>query len=324
MNNQVKTLSDAIRYFADEQVCIDTVAMMRFPNGPECPKCASLAERQHWLKTQKRWQCRDCGKQYSVKVNTVFEDSAIKLDKWLTAMWLLANCKNGISSYEIAKDIGVTQKSAWFMLQRIRLAMKNGSVLKLGGTGGPVEVDETFIGGKPQNMHAAKRLKRKTATNGYAEKAIVVGMLDRDTRQVRAKMIPNVKRDTLQNAIIAGIERKSTVYTDGYHAYDTLKVRDFVHETVNHVDEYVRGNVHTQGIENFWSLLKRGLKGTYVAVEPFHLDRYLDEQVFRFNNRATRDNPLNDADRFLLALSQISGKRLTYAELTGKAGVPQF
>jgi transposase-like protein len=324
MNNEVKTLSDAIRYFADEQVCIDIVSMMRWPNGPECPKCASLAERQHWLKTQKRFQCRDCGKQYSVKVNTVFEDSAIKLDKWLTAMWLLANCKNGISSYEIAKDIGVTQKSAWFMLQRIRLAMKNGSVLKLGGTGGPVEVDETFIGGKPKNMHAAKRLKMKTALDGYAEKAIVVGMLDRHTRQVRAQVIPNVKRETLQNQILNGIERKATVYTDGYHAYDGLKVRDFVHETVNHVEEYVRGNVHTQGIENFWSLLKRGLKGTYVAVEPFHLDRYLDEQVFRFNNRATKDNPLNDADRFLLAVSQISGKRLTYAELTGKVGESAF
>jgi transposase-like protein len=324
MKNEVKTLTDAIRYFADEQVCIDTVAMMRFPNGPECPMCASLAARQHWLKTQKRWQCRDCGKQYSVKVNTVFEDSAIKLDKWLTAMWLLANCKNGISSYEIAKDIGVTQKSAWFMLQRIRLAMKNGSVLKLGGTGGPVEVDETFIGGKPKNMHAAKRLKMKTATNGYAEKAIVVGMLDRDTRQVRAQVIPNVKRETLQNQILDGVERKATVYTDGYHAYDGLKAQQFVHETVNHVEEYVRGNVHTQGIENFWSLLKRGLKGTYVAVEPFHLDRYVDEQVFRFNNRATKDNPLTDADRFLLAVSQVSGKRLTYAELTGKVGESAF
>jgi len=325
MDNQVKTLTDAIRYFADEQVCIDTVAMMRWPNGPECPKCASLAERQHWLKVQKRWQCRDCGKQFSVKVNTVFEDSAIKLDKWLTAMWLLANCKNGISSYEIAKDVGVTQKSAWFMLQRIRLAMKNGSVLKMGGKkGGPVEVDECFIGGLPKNMHADRRAKQKIGMNGYAEKAIVVGMLDRNTRQVRAQVIPNVKRETLQNHVLNGIERKSTVYTDGWVGYDGLKVREFVHETVNHIEEYVRGEVHTQGIENFWSLLKRGLKGTYVAVEPFHLDRYLDEQVFRFNNRATKDNPLTDADRFLLALSQVSGKRLTYAELTGKVGEIPF
>src|ERR1039458_4531125 len=234
MKNELKTLSDAIRYFDDEQVCIDTVAGMRWPDGPQCPACLMPDTRQHWLKTQRRWQCRDCGKQYSVKVNTIFEDSAIKLDKWLTAMWLLANCKNGISSYEIAKDIGVTQKSAWFMLQRIRLAMKNGSVLKLGGTGGPVEVDETFIGGKPKNMHAAKRLKMKTAIDGYAEKAIVVGMLDRDTRQVRAQVIPNVKRETLQNQILNGIERKSTVYTDGYHAYDGLKVRDFVHRSEEH------------------------------------------------------------------------------------------
>jgi transposase-like protein len=324
MNNQVTTLLDAIRYFADEQVCIDTVAMMRWPNGPECAACLAAAPRQHWLKNQRRWQCRECGKQYSVKVNTVFEDSPIKLDKWLTAMWLLANCKNGISSYEIARDVGVTQKSAWFMLQRIRLAMKNGSVLKLGSAGGPVEVDETFIGGKPKNMHADKRLKQKIGMNGYAEKAIVVGMLDRDTRKVRAKVIPNVRRETLQAAVLNGIERKATVYTDGWPGYDGLKTQEFIHDTVNHATEYVKGNIHTQGIENFWSLLKRGLNGTYVAVEPFHLDRYLDEAIFRFDNRATKDNPLNDADRFLLAVSQISGKRLTYAELTGKVGESAF
>jgi len=148
-----------------------------------------------------------------------------------------------------------------------------------------------------------------------------MGMLDRDLREVRAKVIPNVKREVLQSEIIEGIEKGSTVYTDGYSSYDRLSAQDYIHETVNHVEEYVRGEVHTQGIENFWSLLKRGLKGTYVAVEPFHLDRYVTEQIFRYNNRATKDNPLNDSDRFLLALSQVAGKRLTYAELTGK--VPQ-
>ncbi len=122
----------------------------------------------------------------------------------------------------------------------------------------------------------------------------------------------------MQNEILSNIERKTPIYTDSYAGYDGLKVRDFVHETVNHLDEYVRGEVHTQGIENFWSLLKRGLKGTYVAVEPFHLDRYVTEQMFRYNNRATKDNPLDDADRFMLALSQIVGKRLTYKEVTGK------
>jgi len=318
------SLLEAIRYFSDVDVCIEFVASLRWLDGiAQCPHCE--AKNAGFLKTRRIWKCRECRKQFSVKTGTIFEESPIGLDKWLMAIWLVVNCKNGISSYEIARDLNITQKSAWFMLHRIRLALKNSNWSKMGGTkGGPVEVDEAFIGGVPKNMHASRRAKMKIGMNGYAEKAIVVGMLDRNTRQVRASVIPNVKRETLQNHVLNGIERKSTVYTDGWSGYDGLKVREFVHETVNHVDEYVRGQVHTQGIENFWSLLKRGLKGTYVAVEPFHLDRYLDEQMFRFNNRATKDNPLNDADRFMLAVSQISGKRLTYAELTGKVQPPAF
>jgi transposase-like protein len=199
----------------------------------------------------------------------------------------------------------------------IRLAFKNGIVGKFGSDGGPVEVDETFIGPKPQKMHRARRLKMQSAQNGQT-KTIVMGMLDRDSRQIRAKVIPNIKREVLQAEILNGIEKGSTVYTDGCTAYDHLKAQEYIHETVNHVGEYVRGQVSTQGIDNFWSMLKRGLTGTYIAVEPFHLDRYVDEQVFRYNNRATKDNPLTDCDRFLLAVSQIVGKRLTYAELTGK------
>ena len=317
-----KTLLEAIQYFSDEQVCIDAVAMMRWPQGVRCGYCD--ADKPYYLSTQKRWKCRSCRKQFSVKVNSIFEDSPISLKKWLPALWLIVNCKNGISSYEIARDLGITQKSAWFMLQRLRLALKAGNLaFKLGGTGGPVEVDECFIGPKPQAMHADRRMKLKKAANGFAEKTAVVGMLDRDTRQVRAKMVPNVKRETLQNEILAQIEGKSTVYTDGYVGYETLAQRDFIHSTVNHATEYINGQVHTQGIENFWSLLKRGLKGTYVAVEPYHLDRYLDEQVFRFNHRATDDNPLNDADRFYIALAQVAHKRLTYAELTGKVSTTQ-
>jgi transposase-like protein len=311
------SLLEAVRYFSDVDVCIEFVASLRWLDGvAQCPHCE--AKNAGFLKTRRIWKCRECRKQFSVKTGTIFEESPIGLDKWLMAIWLVVNCKNGISSYEIARDLKVTQKSAWFMLHRIRLALKNGTWAKLGGGREPVEVDETFIGGKPKNMHAAKRLKMKTALNGYAEKAIVIGMLDRDSRQVRTKVIPNVKRDTLQTEILNAIEHKATVYTDGWPGYDDLAKKEYIHETVTHIEEYVRGNVHTQGIENFWSLLKRGLNGTYVAVEPFHLERYLDEQMFRFNNRATKDNPLNDADRFMLAVSQISGKRLTYAELTGK------
>ena len=244
------------------------------------------------------------------------EDSAIGLDKWLMAMWMLANCKNGVSSWEIHRSLGITQKSAWFLLHRIRLAMDQKTDDKMGGEG-PFEVDETFIGPNPQKMHADKRSARYKALSARP-KVPVMGMLDRDSRQVRAKVVPNVKRETLQNAILEQIEKGSTVYTDRAVSYDNLTAREYVHETVNHVEEYVRGQIHTQGIENFWALLKRGLRGTYIAVEPFHLDRYVGEQVFRYNNRATKQNPLNDADRFAFTVTQIVGKRLTYAELTGK------
>ncbi|MGA2350389.1 MAG: IS1595 family transposase [Terracidiphilus sp.] len=313
-----KHLQQAIRYFADQDVCVEFVAAMRWPQGVECPLCGS--KKVSHLTSRRIFKCmaKDCHKQFSVKTGSVFEDSPIPLDKWLTAVWLVVNCKNGISSYEIMRDLGVTQKTAWFMLHRIRLALKESNwESKLGGDGGPVEVDETFIKPNPRKMHNDRRLKMKTAEFS-GSKAIVMGMLDRDARKVRAQVIPNVKRDTLQAAIISAIEAGSTVYTDSAPAYDNLAMKKFVHETVNHVEEYVRGQVHTQGIENFWSLLKRGLSGTYVAVEPFHLDRYVDEQAFRYNNRATKDNPLTDADRFALAVSQIAGKRLTYAELTGK------
>ena len=169
-------------------------------------------------------------------------------------------------------------------------------------------------------MHRDRRI-RFAAESGHAGgatgKTIVMGMLDREARQVRALVVPNVKRETLQNAVLQNVKYGSPVFTDDAVPYDKLKWR-YIHETVNHAETYVRGQVHTNGLENFWSLLKRVLKGTYVAVEPFHLERYVDEQIFRFNNRATKDNPLNDSDRFLLALSQVAGKRLTYAELTGK------
>jgi len=148
-------------------------------------------------------------------------------------------------------------------------------------------------------------------------------MLDRELRQVRAKVVPDVRRDTLQNQVLKNVRYGSRVYTDNAVGYDQLHYR-FIHEVVSHLDEYVKGRVHTNGLENFWSLLKRTLRGTYVAVEPFHLDRYLDEQAFRFNNRATKDNPLNDSDRFVYALSQIVGKRLTYRELTGKEDEAPF
>jgi transposase-like protein len=321
-----KTLQEAIQFFSEEQVCIDAVAMMRWPDGPECPDCRGDAKRNPmYLKTQKRWKCRSCRRQFSVKVGTIFEDSPVTLQKWLPALWMLVNDKNGVSSHEIHRALGVTQKTAWFMLHRLRLALRNKSLFKIGQGGGPVEVDETFVGGKFKNMHKDKRAKLQWIRSERREpdlhvgKTIVMGMLDRDLRQVRAKVVPNVRRDTLQAEVLREVKYGSKVYTDEAPSYDLLHNR-FVHDVVNHVSEYVNGQVHTNGIENFWSLLKRTLSGTYVAVEPFHLERYVDEQAFRFNNRATKDNPLNDSDRFVAALAQVAGKRLTYKELTGKVG----
>ena len=312
-----RTLTEAIRYYSDPQTCINAVAALRWIEGsPVCPKCgAEQGERNHyWLANQKRWKCYSCRKQFSVKVGTIFEDSPLSLDTWLIAMWMICNCKNGVSSYEIARATGIAQTSAWFVLQRLRFVLKDTRPMMMGATGTPVEMDETFIGGKPKNMHESRRLKLQTAMNDYAEKTVVFGMLERGTRQVRATVIPNVKRTTLQAKILENVGFGATVYTDGWPGYDGLKKEKFIHETVNHMEEYVRGQVSTQAIENFWSCLKRTLNGTYVAVEPYHMDRYLDEQMFRFNNRIGHD----DGTRFAKALSQVAGKRLTYADLTGK------
>jgi transposase-like protein len=309
-----KTLRDAIRYFADEQVCIDTIAALRWPNGPECPKCGHTGH--YYLAIQKRWKCKECSKQFSVKVGTIFEDSAISPDKWLIALWMLVNCKNGISSYEVARDLGITQKSAWFVLHRLRLALQNGSVSKIGGKGSEVEVDETFIGGAARFMHPERR-KRMITERGVKDKLAVMGILERGG-EVRASVLGNRKKHALQSQIRAHVKAGSAIYTDALMSYQGLKQHDFEHQVIDHAEKYVAGRVHTNGLENFWSLVKRGLKGTYISTEPFHLFRYLDEQSFRFNNRGSKENPVNDGDRFQLALSQIAGKRLTFAEVTGK------
>jgi len=317
-----KTLQAAIVYFSDPVNCREYLVARRWPDGVVCPKCGS--SNVLFMEKYNRWNCREKHEspQFTLKTGTVMEDSPIGLDKWLMAMWMVVNCKNGVSSYEIHRSLGVTQKTAWFLDHRIRLMLGHAPQEKMGGEGGgAVEVDESFVGGEPKNWHLKKRAGRKRFSEDKpkSEKVAVVGLLDRETRQVRANVIPNVNRETLQDAILNNIEGKSTVYTDGWKAYSNLKTLDFVHETVNHLEEYVRGDVHTNGIENFWALLKRGLKGTYVAVEPFHLDRYVTEQVFRYNNRK-----ITDADRFDLAVKGMVGKRLTYAEVTGKLAAEPF
>lgn len=237
------------------------------------------------------------------------EDSPIGLDKWLPAIWMLSSNRNGISSWELHRSIGVTQKTAWFMLQRIRLAMQDD--LTGGMLGGEVEVDESFIGGKARNMHKGKRAE-KIHGRGPEGKAIVAAVLERGGK-VRAKVVETRRKKALQSLVRDNVDLGSALYSDALKSYEGLE-KDYAHQVIDHAEKYVDGQVHTNSCENFWSLLKRGINGTYVSVEPFHLFRYLDEQAFRYNNRL----PMSDADRFGCLVRKIVGKRLTYAQLIGR------
>lgn len=303
------TLLGAITYFADVETSIAFVAALRWPEGVYCPRCGDMA--CYRLSTRPVWKCRGCKKQFSVKVGSIFEDSPIGLDKWLPALWMLVNCKNGVSSYEIARDLGITQKSAWFMLHRLRLAVQHKSFEKIAGH---VEIDETYIGGKARNMHKDKKT-RITGTGGMG-KVAVMGLLERHGPDghstVKLNVIKGTKKGLLQAAVRAQVAQDATIYTDALASYEGLS-GDYVHNVIDHAEAYAVGQVHTNGLENFWSLLKRALKGTYVSVEPFHLFRYLDEQAYRFNSRK-----MSDAKRFIEAAASVFDKRLTFDELTGK------
>jgi transposase-like protein len=312
--NKPKTLQQAIVFFSNPDNALAYMVKLRWPRGVECPTCGR--KDVVFLTVQCKWQCKSvhAKRQFTAKVGTIFEDSPISLDKWLTAMWMLTNCKNGISSYEIGRTIGVNQKSAWFMMHRIRLGMQTTAFRQLGGKGKEIEVDETFIGGKAVNMHAEKHSRRIGSTRSK-DKTAVIGILERGG-EVRASVIPNRKRSSLHPAIVEHVKEDTPVYTDALMSYDNLRAR-YEHSVIDHAYGYVRGRVHTNGLENFWSLLKRSIKGTYVSVEPFHLQRYVTEQVFRYNNRKQANG---DSARFEQVASQVLGKRITYAELTGKVG----
>jgi len=313
-----KTLQQAIQFFAYYENCRQFMISVRWADGKvRCPQCD--AEKITYLEKARLYRCYgDHPKQkFSLKVGTVFEDSPIGLDKWLPALWLIVSCKNGISSYEVAAALGITQKSAWFMMHRIRLAMQSGSFKKLGGGGGEVEVDETFIGGKARNMHVSERKRRITGTGGK-DKTMVMGILERG-KEIRTVVVANRRKTVLQSQVKQQVQAGAALYSDALKSYEGLET-EYAHKVIDHAVQYVDGRVHTNGLENFWSLLKRGISGTYVSVEPFHLFRYLDEQTFRYNNRKDMENE----DRFKLALSQIVGKRLTYAEVTGKVGETAF
>ncbi|HEY5175835.1 MAG TPA: IS1595 family transposase [Terriglobales bacterium] len=319
MKEQPKTLQQVIRYYSDPETCIQTVAASRWPKGVTCPACEG--KDHYYLKTRRIWKCKECDRQFSVKLGTIFEDSPIALDKWLTAMWLLASCKNGISSYEVGRAIGVTQRSAWFMMHRIRTAVQESSFVKLPNSGAPVEVDETFIGGKARNMHLDKRERRITGTGGN-DKTIVFGALERGGK-VHTIIVKDRKKAGLQACVKEHVKAGAVLYSDALASYDGL-AQEYAHKVIDHAEKYVDGQIHTQGLDNFWSLLKRGLNGTYVSVEPFHLFRYLDEQMFRYNYRGNREHKITDADRFNMVLSQVAGKRLTYQQVTGKVGETSF
>lgn len=304
------SLQEAIIYFADPNNCRNYLVARRWPNGVTCPTCES--KDVIFLVTQNRWQCRNkhSKRQFSLKTGTIYEDSPLGMDKWLTATWLVSNCKNGVSSCEVARALNITQKSAWFLDHRIRVSLGMATPDKFTGE---VEADETFIGGKSRNMHKHVRATKITGTGGK-DKTAVMGILERGkdgTSKIRTTVVPSRKKKALQAEVRKHVEAGSALFTDSLKSYEGLS--EFQHEVVDHAVAYVDGKVHTNGCENFWSLLKRGINGTYVSVEPFHLFRYLDEQAYRFNNRK-----LTDSERFDIAVRGIVGKRLTFDQLTGK------
>src|SRR6266702_3414800 len=307
-----KTFLEAVRYFSDPQACLEFLVALRWPRSVKCPQCGS--KKVTFLANAKLWKCKNAHpkQKFSVKVGTIFEDSLIGLDKWFPAMWLAANCKNGISSYELHRCLVVTQKTAWFMLQRIRLAMQRGLSGKFSGN---VEADETYIGAKARYMH---KDKRTGVGHAGLKKTAVQGILERTTpdklSQVVLKVVDNTRRPELCGNVRKHVEQGSTVCTDALMSYDDLE-RDYDRRVIDHAISYAQGHVHTNGLENFWSLLKRALHGTYVNVEPFHLFRYLDEQAFRFNERKD-----DDKGRFLKAIASFAGKRLMYSKLIGQEG----
>lgn len=304
-----KTQLEAIRFFTEIDICVQFMAQVRWPDGIICPHCnQNNQNRFGFNKARRYWQCKDCRKQFTVKTGSVMEDSPIGLDKWLPAIWMIVNAKNGVSSYEIHRALGITQKSAWFLLHRIRLAMQAKSFEKLSGH---VEVDETFIGGKARFMHKHDRERKIKGTGGMG-KVAVMGLLDRHSGEIRLHVVPSRRRYCLDGIVREHVEAGSNVYSDALPSYNKLN-DEYIHQVIDHAEKYVDGQVHTNNIENFWALLKRCLKGTYVSVEPFHLFRYLDEEAFRFNKRTG-----NDLYRFIEVAKALTGRRLEYKQLIGE------
>jgi transposase-like protein len=308
-----ESLMEAVEFFADLDGCHAYMERLKWPDGVvRCPHCTG--ETIGRIASRRMFQCKGCRKQFSVKVGTIFEESPLPLNKWLVAVWCITNAKNGISSCELARAVKVTQKTAWFLLHRVRTAMHSGTFEKIAGV---FESDETYIGGKAKNMHHSRRQEKIKGTGGVG-KAIVHGLLARGAKgvasKVRATVVPNTKGKTLTPIVRESVVSGSHVYTDSLASYNALSA-DYVHAAVDHAERYVDGVVHTNGMENFWALFKRCIYGTYVSVDEPHLQRYVDEEVFRFNERK-----LTDGQRFHVVMPGIVGKRLTYKALTGTDG----
>jgi transposase-like protein len=304
------TMLEAVRQFEDPQVAHDFFAQIRWPNGIACPRMGCGSAAVAYLAKHRRWYCNDCKKQFSAKVGTIFEDSPIGLDKWLPTIWLIASNRNGISSHELARALDVTQKTAWFMLHRVREAMglKQSAPLT-----GHVEADETWIGGKLRNSNKGRRILRAGGRFGpQVGKTAVFGIVQRGG-DARAWVVPRASRENLVPKLVENVHHDAHLHTDSSGIYAAMDEQFLYHDVVNHAVEYVRGNAHVNNVEGFWSVLKRTLGGTYIHVMPKHLDRYLNEQIFRFSERKNQDGP-----RFAKAVKATDGKRVTYKELTGK------
>lgn len=309
-----QTLIEAVTYFSDHGRAHEHFVKVRWPNGMACPRtgCGSADDiRSFTSGKRKRFRCMECKRDFTAKVGTIFEDSPLGLDKWLPAIWLLSNAKNGISSCELAKALGVTQKTAWFMLHRIRLAMRLGSFEE--PLSGRVEADETFVGGKQRTKWRSRAGFRKLEHGPGTGKTTVLGMVQRSPQKggsrVRAFVVPDHSKKSLLPRIYKNILPGSILYTDALRSYRDAGA-DYVHHFIDHSVKYVEGHVHTNTIENFWACLKRSLNGTYIAPRAFHLEAYVNEQVFRFNERGG-----NDAQRFMTTTKAVDGKRLTLRQL---------
>lgn len=304
-----KTLIEAVRCFADPDVCHAYMVKLKYPDGRiTCPACGSDKVGNIATRRMLRCNAKGCRKQFSAKVGTIFEDSPLPLSHWFVAVWCLANFKMGISSCELARTLDITQKTAWFMLHRIRLGMKTATFQRLHGV---VESDETYVGGLAANMHAKVR-ERKIRGRGPMGKSIVHGLLERNSdkkaqdSQVQASVIPDTEAATLLPIIRRQVDPLAVVCSDASASYAGLGER-FIHRWIDHASRYVAGKVHVNGIENFWALLKRAIKGTYVACAPYHLTAYVDEEVWRFNNRR-----FDDGTRFERIMACVLGRRITY------------